>query len=569
MDEARQVSYYKADPGRIIELAASTQQPPLDYWIGHLVAKVSYSDFAVRVPAALFGAGSIVLLYLLAGRFCAWPLAFFTALTAALLPFNLYFSQEARPYAISIFFLLAVLLKLGSLLESRRNALLSSMFLGISGLGYLYSRTLSPLVTLVVLFAILGGNIFIVGFRGQKSDGEQLRRLLAAVVVLVGALLFYLPVLRIVLEKGQRYVSGNMGLSPLFKRLAHNFDLLPVWQSFAAQTEPITIPLLILLLLAPVLTLLSTGNRPGRLWYYIMMLLPCSALLNIIIFQAKSSMPFRPPYAIYILPLTLLLGAGAIQQLWNLQYRVQHFRHLIRTTVIIGCLLILAGAAYGAIGYKSLQRKTDWRSVGENLSVYVSNQILLFHNMSLYGNSPIIRYYKGKAPFTDISFFVSDPSQWINTATEPIFVFLQAGPYYLTGRSRYPIMQGLRQLIGEEGIDQIGRNRDLELLQFRNLIVLKLRRPSENLAKNILTILDSSLPFMNKKRELFDCYLLHAIVAKHFNRPDWQDSLSVARDLAPKHMKNFVREVERRYALQPVTSAVDKSTGGSDKRIDR
>ncbi|KPK22908.1 MAG: hypothetical protein AMJ61_16640, partial [Desulfobacterales bacterium SG8_35_2] len=400
MDEVRQVSYYDENFKSIIHLAASQQQPPLDYWIGHLIVKVSGSDFAVRLPAALFGAGSIVLLYLLAGRFCAWPLAFFTALTAAFLPFNIYFSQEARPYAISIFFLLAVLLGLGTLLDSKRNALLSSIFFGISILGYLYSRTLSPLVTIVVLFAILGGNIFIVGFHGQKHDKELLRRLFVAVILLVGALLLYLPVLKIILEKGQRYVSGNMGLQTFFAKLIHNFDLLPIWQSFVAQTEPITIPLLILVLLAPVFTLRSPANRPGRIWYYIMLLLPCSALLNIVIFQAKSSMPFRPPYALYILPLTLILSAGAIQQLWDLQYRVQQFRQFIRTAVIICTLLIFAGAAYGAVGYKSLHRKTDWRGLGENLSTYGYNQILLFHNMSLYGNSPITRYYKGKAPFT-------------------------------------------------------------------------------------------------------------------------------------------------------------------------
>ena len=45
MDELRQVSYYGNDFREIVRNAASQQQPPLDYWIGHLVFKISDSDY--------------------------------------------------------------------------------------------------------------------------------------------------------------------------------------------------------------------------------------------------------------------------------------------------------------------------------------------------------------------------------------------------------------------------------------------------------------------------------------------------------------------------------------------
>ena len=71
MDELHQVSYYPLSPGQIIHGAAIQRQPPLDYWIGHIVYSFSCSDFAVRLPAALFGAGAVLLFTLLTARLCS------------------------------------------------------------------------------------------------------------------------------------------------------------------------------------------------------------------------------------------------------------------------------------------------------------------------------------------------------------------------------------------------------------------------------------------------------------------------------------------------------------------
>jgi 4-amino-4-deoxy-L-arabinose transferase-like glycosyltransferase len=75
MDELRQVSYYPHSILKIIDDAASQSQPPLDYWIGHLVQFISTGDFAVRLPSALFGAGSVVLLMVLIAPVTSWQIA--------------------------------------------------------------------------------------------------------------------------------------------------------------------------------------------------------------------------------------------------------------------------------------------------------------------------------------------------------------------------------------------------------------------------------------------------------------------------------------------------------------
>ena len=549
MDEARQVSYYKADLGGIIKLAAAQQQPPLDNWLGHFIVKVSNSDFAVRLPAAIFGTGSIVFLYLLAVRFCSWPFAAVISLVAALLPFNLYFSQEARPYAMAIFFLLAMLWALDSLLKTKRHLLLFEGLFLLATLGFFYSRALSPLVTVGVLFTIICGDLLFMLWRRRLVDKDKLWKLVIAVGMQLIAFGLYIPVLIKILAFGKRYLNASMTFPDLIGALAQNFNIMPLWKAFVAQTEPLTMPFLFLLFCAPVLTLWCSSKRFQTLWVYILVLLPSTALLNLLVFQARANYPFRPPYAIYILPLVLLISAGTLQALWALENLSRPLRQLLRIVVVSGCVFLIAGAAYGAMSYKMLQRKTDWRGLGEYLSVYNTQQILLFHNTSLYGTAPLLRYNKSRSLLTDVQGMLGPLTQKISTAVEPVFIFFQAGPYYLTDRSRYPIMPATRQIISGEGISKIIQKEDLLVTQFKNLLVIKLRTPSRNLARDTLTILDTILPFMEQQSELYDCYLLQALLKNYLARPDWRESFLQAQVLAPPSLYNKLLDFKKRLDL--------------------
>jgi 4-amino-4-deoxy-L-arabinose transferase-like glycosyltransferase len=141
MDEWCQVSYYNDKFHEIIYLAASQTQPPLDYWIGHVIYYYAQSDFAVRLPAAMFGTGSVAILMLLVARISGWHFAIPAGAVMALLPFHLYFSQEARPYAIAIFFLLLLLWMLAKMLETaelKKRHYIALLFIAC---GLLFSRT--------------------------------------------------------------------------------------------------------------------------------------------------------------------------------------------------------------------------------------------------------------------------------------------------------------------------------------------------------------------------------------------------------------------------------------------
>lgn len=156
MDEIRQTSYYAYSLTEIIDKAASQNQPPLDYWIGHIINFVSTSDFAVRLPAALFGTGSVFLLVILISQISSWPVALSFGIISALLPFNLYYSQEARPYAITVFLFLCILWTLNRFLSTHRiKKLIAAPALLFLSIAFLHSRALSPLVITVCFLFIL------------------------------------------------------------------------------------------------------------------------------------------------------------------------------------------------------------------------------------------------------------------------------------------------------------------------------------------------------------------------------------------------------------------------------
>lgn len=107
VDEYRQVSTYALPFGQMIDSSFRLQrQTPLDYAIGWVVFRIHPSDFAMRLPAAIFGIAAVPVLYLLSRRLFSPQVALVAAAALAVSPLHLQYSQEARPYAIFVFFYL-------------------------------------------------------------------------------------------------------------------------------------------------------------------------------------------------------------------------------------------------------------------------------------------------------------------------------------------------------------------------------------------------------------------------------------------------------------------------------
>ena len=110
------------------------------------------SDFTVRLPAALFGVGNVILIYFLAKEFFKSRLAgLLAALFLAVSPYNLQFSRFNHELNFAVFFLM-----LGILLFYRgirkKSYLLSLSFLsfGLSFISYHSAKIVAPPVVIIL-----------------------------------------------------------------------------------------------------------------------------------------------------------------------------------------------------------------------------------------------------------------------------------------------------------------------------------------------------------------------------------------------------------------------------------
>jgi hypothetical protein len=536
MDEIRQTSYYANSFSEIIDNSASQSQPPLDYWIGRFVHFFSKSDFAVRLPAAIFGTGSVLLLVMLISQITSWPVACGFGIISAFLPFNLYYSQEARPYAIAIFLFLCIFWSLNSFLSRDKDKkLFPVLTLLLFATFFLYSRSLSPLVISVSLLLILISWLFFLFLNSDPSAIPPKHLLILSSGALILALIFYLPSLTMILAKSARYVSDSslgLNLENLISAIV-KFDLMPLWQAYLVQSEPISYPLLFLVCLSPCFGWYLGLHRKNTIWALTTLLLPVASILNLVIFQTKSDMPFRSSYVSYILPLACILGAVSIQGIWALSAKVR-FALILRGFVLIFTAFLTFQTLLSVIDYKTMRRKPDWRGITAFLAEnYDTEHLLIFDSFSHYGSwEPTFygfpRYYRGNSPIASIGRIPFHTPQMSSLPLSPILILFQWRDYYLTSQSPYPILSN-----GLTSIDhqKICRDPKLNCIEFTGFSLIQLREQSNSLAHDTYEIIERLLLHAPEGSWNVELHLAAAALARTNQLDQWHHHLMQAEGM--------------------------------------
>lgn len=154
---------------------------PLDYLVVWMVGRVSTQEMALRIPAALWGIGSLYLAYRLYRRFVPPAPALLGLFVLALSPLHIQYSQELRFYSSFVFFYLLSTLLLWDALESpsqkRWILFIITCLIGIYFHPY-------------VLFALANGIVWL-GLRPQNNSMARMQRtrLLLSVIICLLAFL--------------------------------------------------------------------------------------------------------------------------------------------------------------------------------------------------------------------------------------------------------------------------------------------------------------------------------------------------------------------------------------------
>ena len=104
-DEGTSIALAQRDFGTITRNAAHDIHPPLYYYLLHLwVSLFGPSELAARSLSALAGVGMVVGTFVLGRRLFSGITGLLAALLAAIAPFQVYYSQETRMYALATLF---------------------------------------------------------------------------------------------------------------------------------------------------------------------------------------------------------------------------------------------------------------------------------------------------------------------------------------------------------------------------------------------------------------------------------------------------------------------------------
>jgi mannosyltransferase len=281
------------------------------------LALAGHSEFALRSPAALFGALSVPLVYVLLVRLIDRPAALIAALLVATAPYGVWYGQEAKMYSLLTVLAPASLLAILWLREKRGWQPWIALYI-LTSLGA-YTHLLAALIVPVQL-------LWLVLVPWNRS---WVRRIAGAALYLVALVLPYVPFLRWAPKVwASNYQTGHpfVPLGEIIQILAGAFSrgvlgIQPI------SLLPYMVVLVAGIVLWPALDRGGVGDVPGRperLWQTpdgraarirtVVLLVLWMLLPPLLIYLVSLGMPiFTDRYVIWAMPAYLaLLACGVV-----------------------------------------------------------------------------------------------------------------------------------------------------------------------------------------------------------------------------------------------------------------
>lgn len=284
---------------------------PLDYWIVWLVGKISQTELALRIPAAVWGCLTLFLAFRFFQRFTDRTAALLGLLVLALSPLHIQYSQELRFYASLVFFyLLASLTLWDALQQPARKRWIYFVAAGITGVFF------HP----YVLFALVNGLVWLLlsGSDGWKDPVRRVNFIFAACLILLAFLggylvfsasnYFKIPLLAFE-ETFLSAIAAGLGWLPFY---AASPDLSWVWGGLCAFLQ-----------ILGVWKALKTGPRSPLAGLFYSLVLQAAAVLA---FDILGHYFFAPRQFLFLLPvLCLLAGSGLASAINWIRNRLRSF----------------------------------------------------------------------------------------------------------------------------------------------------------------------------------------------------------------------------------------------------
>jgi len=315
-------------------IASGEFNPPLFYWVEHIMLVFGNSEIILRFIPAVLGILSIPVFYLVGKEFLDRNTGIIAAAACTVSPFLLYYSQEARAYSMMLFFVaLATLFFLKAMKSG--NWIHWVLFGIFSALGFWTHFYAIVMIGALVLYAL------IVWAPKIRTELDNLKLLVAGVIVFV-VLCFPLILVTVSLFATRTASAPTFGLQGL-SLIAETFTQISGFSDLAA--------ILLVILFLVGITQMWFVNRDKSVF-----LILTTVFIFAISYILSFKMPMQSRHLICI-SIVFFLGIAC-------SYRAMYalIRRPAVVYVLIAVLCIISAPMLA--GYYSGYSKNDWRGFG-------------------------------------------------------------------------------------------------------------------------------------------------------------------------------------------------------------
>lgn len=313
--------------------------PPLFYWIEHVMLVFGNNEFVLRFIPALLGVLTIPLVYLIGREFYDRNAGLIAAAAVTFSPFLIFYSQEARAYSMMLFFVAAAMLFFLQALRSSdlKDWALFGVFSALAFWSHFYGIVL---VASLVLFALYkqAGKI--------RTDISTIKPLVVAVGIFT---ILCLPLIIVTIQLFSKRTAtaptfGIQGISLIFE----------TFRQISGSSDTAT-GILLLLFIVGVVYALITDRDKG------IFLISMMVLTFIISLFLSYRIPMQPRYLIFLSIIYFIGIAIAYKPVCAL---VSH-RGVVYGFIALIILLSVTSPLFVSLytGYT----KEDWRGVSGDI----------------------------------------------------------------------------------------------------------------------------------------------------------------------------------------------------------
>ena len=367
------------------------EHPPLFYLLAYQNRLWGTSEFAARLPSAAAGILTIPVLMVFARKLWGRPAGLIAGLLLAMWPVHLYFSQEARQYALLTLFLSASAYWFyRGVTGGERRAWLGY---ALATLGALYTHYFALLWLAVQIGFMIAYAMTLAVRRGLGGFKKSWRRtFFPFLLALVGVIILFSPWLPSVVNHSRRMAHlPARGVQVIASETV--FKLINGTLLFFAQDSVDFMHIVILLLAAGVVV----GMLRKR-WLALAFLLSLSFGPILALAALSFSHAYADRYLFPLLIPTILLITAAVQPFFLLLLGFTKRRRGVAVAGMTILMLVMIVIFFRPVQRYYAREKTDWRDAARFLASHMGpDDVVLVDGMFLgkSGDAARVEYALG------------------------------------------------------------------------------------------------------------------------------------------------------------------------------